>query len=63
MNCIKMKFKNTEDTDVLDIIKNAERALNETGQVNGLITALANITLSSLQHLELWFLFVQEFLG
>lgn len=43
MNCIKMKFKNTEDTDVLDIIKNAERALNETGQVNGLITALANI--------------------
>ena len=43
MSCIKMKFKNTEDTDVLDIIKNAERALNETGQVNGLITALANI--------------------
>ena len=42
MNCIKMKFKNTEDTDVL-VIKNAERALNETGQVNGLITALANI--------------------
>ena len=43
MNCIKMKFKNTEDTDVLDVIKNAERALNETGQINGLITALGNI--------------------
>ena len=38
-----MKFKHTEDTEVLDTIKNAERALNETGQVNGLITALANI--------------------
>ena len=43
MSCIDMKFKNTEDTDVLDIIKNAERALNETGQVNGLITSLSNI--------------------
>ena len=43
MSCIKMKFKNTEDTDVLDVIKNAERALNETGQINGLITALGNI--------------------
>lgn len=30
MSCIDMKFKNTEDTDVLDMIKNAERALNET---------------------------------
>ena len=43
MSCINMKFKNTEDTEVLDTIKNAERALNETGQVNGLITSLANI--------------------
>ncbi|WP_370806213.1 ABC transporter ATP-binding protein [Eubacterium ventriosum] len=43
MSCINMKFKNTEDTEVLDIIKNAERALNETGQVNGLITSLSNI--------------------
>lgn len=43
MSCIDMKFKHTEDTDVLDIIKNAERALNETGQVNGLITSLSNI--------------------
>lgn len=43
MSCINMKFKHTEDTEVLDTIKNAERALNETGQVNGLITALANI--------------------
>lgn len=43
MSCIEMKFKHTEDTDVLDTIKNAERALNETGQVNGLITSLSNI--------------------
>lgn len=43
MSCIDMKFKHTEDTDVLDTIKNAERALNETGQVNGLITSLSNI--------------------
>lgn len=43
MNCIEMEFKHTEDTDVLDTIKNAERALNETGQVNGLITSLSNI--------------------
>ena len=43
MSCIDMKFKHTEDTDVLDTIKNAERALNETGQINGLITSLSNI--------------------
>lgn len=43
MCCIDMKFKHTEDTDVLDTIKNAERALNETGQVNGLMTAISNI--------------------
>lgn len=43
MSCIDMKFKHTEDTDVLDTIKNAERALNETGQVNGLMTAISNI--------------------
>lgn len=43
MSCINMKFKLTEDTEVLDNIKNAERALDETGQVNGLMTALANI--------------------
>ena len=43
MSCINMKFKNTEDTEVLDTIKNAERALNETGQVNGLFTSLTNI--------------------
>lgn len=43
MSCIEMKFKHTEDTEMLDIIKNAERALNETGQVNGLITSLSNI--------------------
>ena len=43
MNCVNMKFKYTEDTEVLDVIKNAERALNETGQVNGLINSLAGI--------------------
>lgn len=43
MICINMKFKYTEDTEILDTIKNAERALNETGQINGLITSLANI--------------------
>lgn len=43
MSCINMKFKDTEDTEVLDTIKNAERALNETGQVNGLITSFTNI--------------------
>ena len=43
MSCINMKFKHTEDTEFLDKVKNAERALNETGQVNGLITSLASI--------------------
>ena len=43
MNCVNMKFKYTEDTEVLDTIKNAERALNETGQVNGLINSLSGI--------------------
>lgn len=48
MNCINMKFKYTEDTEVLDTIKNAERALNETGQVNGLINSLADIITNSI---------------
>lgn len=43
MSCVNMKFKYTEDTEILDTIKNAERALNETGQVNGLINSLASI--------------------
>lgn len=43
MSCIDMKFVNTEDTEVLDIIKNAQRAINETGQVNSLIAPIANI--------------------
>lgn len=43
MSCINMKFVNTEDTEVLDIIKNAQRAINETGQVNSLIAPIANI--------------------
>lgn len=48
MNCVNMKFKYTEDTEVLDTIKNAERALNETGQVNGLINSLAGIITNSI---------------
>lgn len=48
MNCVNMKFKYTEDTEVLDTIKNAERALNETGQVNGLINSLAGIVTNSI---------------
>lgn len=43
MSCINMKFVNTEDTEVLDIIKNAQRSINETGQVNSLIAPIANI--------------------
>lgn len=43
MSCINMKFANTEDTEVLDIIKNAQRSLDETGQVNSLIAPIANI--------------------
>ena len=29
MSCINMKFKHTEETEFLDKVKNAERALNE----------------------------------
>lgn len=36
-SCINMKYEYTEDTEVLDMIKNAQRALNETGHVHGLI--------------------------
>ena len=43
MSSIQMKFVNTEDTKVLDVIKNAERALNDTGHVDGLLTPLLNI--------------------
>lgn len=37
MNCTEMKFEHTEDTKILDLVKNAQRSLNETGHVNGLI--------------------------
>lgn len=43
LSCIDMKFNKTEDTKVLETIKNAERALNETGQVNGLMTSISSI--------------------
>lgn len=43
MCCVNMKFENTENEKVLDIIQNAQRALNETGQVNGLIGPLFDI--------------------
>ena len=41
--CINMKFEYTEDTEVLDMIKNAQRSLNETGHVNGLIGPLFDV--------------------
>ncbi len=40
LGSIQMKFANTENTKILDIITNAERAINETGHVNGLITPI-----------------------
>ena len=43
MSSIQMKFANTEDTKVLDIITNAERALNDSGHVNGLITPIFSV--------------------
>ena len=43
MSCINMRFQDTEDKEVLDVIKNAQRALNETGHVNGLIGPLFDI--------------------
>lgn len=43
MSCVNMKFEHTEDKEVLDIIKNAQRSLNETGHINGLIGPLFDI--------------------
>ena len=43
MSSIQMKFANTENRKVLDIIKNGERALNETDHVNGLVTPIFTI--------------------
>ncbi len=43
MNCINMRFEDTEDTEALDYINNAQRALNETAHVNGLIGQLIDI--------------------
>lgn len=43
LTSMDMKFANTEDTKVLDVIKNAERALNESGHVNGLMSPLFNL--------------------
>lgn len=39
---LDIKFADTENTKVLDVIKNAERAITETGGVNGLITPVFN---------------------
>ena len=43
MCCVDIKFENTENTEVLDAIKNAQRALNETGHINGLIGPMFDI--------------------
>lgn len=43
MSCINMKFEYTEDTGVLNLIKNAQRSLNETVHVNGLISPLFDV--------------------
>lgn len=47
MRAIKMKFQYTENSDMLDKIKNAERGLDETGQIqgitNGIIGIISNI--------------------
>ena len=43
MSCIKMPFANTENTEILDTIKNAGRSLDETGQVNSLIAPVFNM--------------------
>ncbi len=43
MKCTRIKFEHTEDKNVLDLVKNAQRSLNETGQVNGLIGPLCDI--------------------
>ena len=43
MSCINMRFEYTEDTEVLDLIKNAQKSLNETGHVNGLIGPIFDV--------------------
>lgn len=43
LSSIQMNFANTENTKVLDIITNAERAINETGHVNGLISPIFSL--------------------
>lgn len=43
MSCINMKFEYTEDTEVLNLIKNAQRSLNETDHINGLISPLFDV--------------------
>lgn len=43
MYAIKMKFQNTENPDMLNKIQNAERGLNETGQVQGITSGIISI--------------------
>jgi len=43
MCCLDMKFEHTESPKMLDYIKNAQKALNETDSINGLINPIVNI--------------------
>lgn len=43
MDCTEIKFEHTEDKKVLDLVKNAQRSLNETGHVNGLMGPVFDI--------------------
>lgn len=43
MCCIDIKYENTENPKTLDMIQNAGRALNETGQIKGLVEPLFEI--------------------
>lgn len=43
MRTVKMKFQHTEDSDILDKIQNAERGLDETGQIQGIVNGIIGI--------------------
>lgn len=43
MRASKMKFQYTEDSEMLDKIKNAERGLDETGQIQGITNGIIGI--------------------
>lgn len=43
LRAIKMKFRYTENSEMLDKIKNAERGLDETGQIQGITNGVIGI--------------------